>query len=48
MMNENQSILKSYLLILKTLHGDPGENLSVIIKGDKGQTERISVGKSQV
>ncbi|CAF3414290.1 unnamed protein product [Rotaria socialis] len=46
-MNENQSIIKNYLLILKTLHGDPGENLTVVIKGDSGQTEKLSLGKSQ-
>ncbi|CAF0798269.1 unnamed protein product [Rotaria sordida] len=46
-MNGTQSIIKNYLLILKTLHGDPGENITVIIKGNSGQTEKISLGKSQ-
>jgi hypothetical protein len=48
MMNENQSIIKNYILIVKTLHGDPGENINVIIKGNDGQTEKLSLGKSQV
>ncbi len=47
-MNENQSIIKNYILIVKTLHGDPGENITVIIKGNDGQTEKLSLGKSQV
>ncbi|CAF5143324.1 unnamed protein product, partial [Rotaria sp. Silwood1] len=46
-MNENQSITKNYLLILKTLHGDPGENITVLIKGSCGKTEKILLGKSQ-
>ncbi|CAF2992783.1 unnamed protein product [Rotaria sp. Silwood2] len=46
-MYGNQSIIKNYLLILKTLHGDPEENITVIIKGINGQTEKISLGKSQ-
>ena len=47
-MNENQTIIKNYILIIKTLHGDPGENITVIIKGTNGQTEKLSLGKSQV
>ncbi|CAF0962118.1 unnamed protein product [Adineta steineri] len=46
-MNEIQSIVKTYILIVKTLHGDPGDNLSVIIKGTDGQTEKLALGKSQ-
>ncbi len=44
-MNENQS---NYILILKTLQGDLEENINVIIKGTHGQTEKISLRKSQV
>jgi hypothetical protein len=47
-MNENQSIIKNYILIVKTLHGEPDDNITVIIKGINGQTEKISLGKSQV
>jgi hypothetical protein len=47
-MNENQSIIKNYILIVKTLHGDPGENITVTIKGDDEKTEKLSLGKSQV
>ena len=47
-MNENQVILKNYILIVKTLHGDPGENITAVIKGNNGQTEKIPLGKSQV
>jgi hypothetical protein len=47
-MNENQSRIKNYILIVKTLHGDPEEYITVIIKGVNGQTERRSLGKSQV
>jgi len=47
-MNENQSIIKNYILIVKTLHGDPDDTVTVIIKGINGQTEKISLGKSQV
>lgn len=44
-MNENQS---NYILILKTLQADLEENINVIIKGIHGQTEKISLRKSQV
>ena len=47
-MNENQSIVKNYLLILKTICGDPEENIRVTIKGNNGQTEKIPLGRSQV
>ncbi|CAF3611650.1 unnamed protein product [Adineta steineri] len=46
-MNEIQSIVKTYILIVKTLHGDPGDNVTVIIKGTDGQTEKLALGKSQ-
>lgn len=47
-MNENQSIIKNYILIIKTLHGDPDDNITVVIKGINGETEKIALGKSQV
>jgi hypothetical protein len=47
-MNENQSIINHYILIVKTLHGDPDDSITVIIKGTNGQTEKILLGKSQV
>jgi hypothetical protein len=47
-MNENQSIIKYYILIVKTVHGNPDEDITVRVKGTQGQTENISLGKSQV
>jgi len=47
-MNENQLIIKNYILIVKTLHGNPNDNITIIIRGTNGQTEKISLGKSQV
>lgn len=41
-------MIKNYLLILKTVYGDPGDNVAIIIKGDQGQTEKVSLEKSQV
>ena len=47
-MNDKQTITKNYILIVKTLHGDPEGNITVIVKGTNGQTEKLLLGKSQV
>jgi hypothetical protein len=47
-LNKNQAIIKNYILIVKTVHGNPDENVTVSIQGSHGQTERILLGKSQV
>jgi hypothetical protein len=47
-INKNQSIIKNYILIVKTIHGNPDENITVSIKGSHGQTEQLVLGKSQV
>jgi len=38
----------NYILILKTISGDPDGNLTVRIKGSRGESEKLSLGKSQV
>ena len=38
----------NYILILKTISGDPEGNLTVRIKGSRGESEKLSLGKSQV
>lgn len=48
-MNEEiRSTLQNYVLLVKTLQGDPTEKLTVTIKGTEGQTEKLLLGKSQV
>ncbi|UJR33276.1 hypothetical protein I4U23_020731 [Adineta vaga] len=39
--------MKNYILIVKTHHGNPGNNITVVIKGIEGQTEQIPIEKSQ-
>lgn len=49
MTSENdRPILNHYVLIVKTLRGDPGEKLIALIKGTNGQTEKLALEKSQV
>lgn len=47
-MNENQTMMKNYILIVRTVHGEPDHNITVCLRGSEGQTEQIPLGKSQV
>ena len=47
-MNENQTMTKNYILIVRTIHGEPDLNMTVCLRGSHGQTEKIPLGKSQV
>ena len=47
-MNKNQSRIKNYILIVKTIQGDPEESITVRVKGTLGQTDKLVLGKSQV
>ena len=46
--NENQTMVKNYILIVRTVHGNPGQNMTVCLRGAHGQTEKLSLGKTQV
>ena len=46
--NENQTMVKNYILIVRTVHGNPGQNMTVCLRGAHGQTEKLSLGRTQV
>lgn len=48
MNEETRSRLENYVLLVKTVHGDPSDKVTVTIKGNEGQTEKLYLGKSQV
>ena len=48
MNEETRSTLQNYVLLVKTMHGDPTDKVTVTIKGNEGQTEKLCLGKSQV
>ena len=47
-INDNRSKVNHYLVILKTLHGNPGGHIAVVLKGLRGQTDRLLLGSSHV
>lgn len=47
-MNENQLKIKNYVLIVKTIDGNPDDDITVRIQGSLGETDRLLLGKSQV
>jgi hypothetical protein len=39
---------KNYILIVRTIHGEPDPHMTICLRGNHGQTEKIPLGKSQV
>jgi hypothetical protein len=47
-MNDNRSITSNYVLIVKTLHGNPGDRITAVIHGVNEQTDPLILGKTYV
>ena len=47
-INENRSTVNNYLVIVKTLHGNPAGHIAVVLKGLRGLTDRLPLGPSHV
>lgn len=48
MNEETRFTWQNYVLLVKTVHGDPSDKVTITIKGSEGQTEKLYLGKSQV